>query len=730
MADDVAAWLDGRRVGAHDYSTWELVKRLVAAWRVPLAITLVALIAIGVALGFGFAETAAERDRAQLEEARASAAEGRAKAALAQAEHELGRAQVGTARVLAESDARPEAELTAATALKHDDSPEARGLVASLFASTRPTRVWSRALPRCHRLQLSRDAQLGLCNTDSGFELWDLERGERRWRHAGSSSWSALIERPEPLVLYETGSETLTGVVDGRTGATRAGLPMCCLRLVPGRDGVGASGLGHQQLAVLHDVAAAPVARVLPCPVAAGVFEEGPHGERWIAGCSAGGYAVALDGGDAHVQPLALGIGEHITAVAFVPDSDQALLGTNRGELLLIVPRDGRILRQVTGGVGVISALSVSRDGRVAVVRDEHSGLGLWDLVSGAWRGRLPAQLDHGMRWLDDQPRRLATWGASELVTWDVPIDRPAVLPIAGGASAIDIVGERLAVAAGPHAEVFDLQDGARIASLSEGAIVKSVALDRDAHRLAIGVAATDRGVAIHGLDTGTRTMIGAPHFVRRVARLAGDQLLRVPDWGPITVSDWAGDASTFGAELTFVDASLSASARFAALLESSGKLIALSFEPAPMMWSVAEDVAWDTVAPGNDGELFACGTDGGVELVDRQGDLRGWLAAERDVPLIELAWSPDDHWLAAGGKNGAVYLWSVADRTLRAVVRDHRERVAALAFDASGAWLASGGWDATVSFIALAPIDKKPDELLDTVERAWGLHYEDSGGR
>jgi|GEM_PF-2945847 len=36
LAEDLGAFLDGRRVAAHEYSTWDLVRRILTAWRVPL----------------------------------------------------------------------------------------------------------------------------------------------------------------------------------------------------------------------------------------------------------------------------------------------------------------------------------------------------------------------------------------------------------------------------------------------------------------------------------------------------------------------------------------------------------------------------------------------------------------------------------------------------------------------------------------------------------------------
>jgi len=72
LADDLASYLDGRRVAAHDYSAWQLLGRIVRVWRVPLAVAAFLLLVLGVALGLGYAQTERERVCAVAAEVRAN----------------------------------------------------------------------------------------------------------------------------------------------------------------------------------------------------------------------------------------------------------------------------------------------------------------------------------------------------------------------------------------------------------------------------------------------------------------------------------------------------------------------------------------------------------------------------------------------------------------------------------------------------------------------------------
>lgn len=71
------------------------------------------------------------------------------------------------------------------------------------------------------------------------------------------------------------------------------------------------------------------------------------------------------------------------------------------------------------------------------------------------------------------------------------------------------------------------------------------------------------------------------------------------------------------------------------------------------------------------------------------------------DATVLTL--SPDQHWLAAGSRNGAVYLWNLTtDKPLTAItmLHPHKEAITSMAFSIDGHWLATGSKDNTVQLI------------------------------
>ena len=94
LAADVSAYLDGRRVGAHAYSTTELARRLVYAWRWQVAAVTAGVVAGSVVLALTWSRIAGEQRRAIVAERRATAALADTRVALAWALDQIGRAHV------------------------------------------------------------------------------------------------------------------------------------------------------------------------------------------------------------------------------------------------------------------------------------------------------------------------------------------------------------------------------------------------------------------------------------------------------------------------------------------------------------------------------------------------------------------------------------------------------------------------------------------------------------
>ncbi len=101
-------------------------------------------------------------------------------------------------------------------------------------------------------------------------------------------------------------------------------------------------------------------------------------------------------------------------------------------------------------------------------------------------------------------------------------------------------------------------------------------------------------------------------------------------------------------------------------------------------------------------------------------------LSVPKDAPpplwLNSIAFSPDGRTLAAGSRNGPIYLWEVCTGHARAVLTGHRAMVTSLDFSPDGARLISGSHDTTALIWDLTGIADEKDAKTLTPERLTAL--------
>ena len=723
LADDLANWLEGRRVTAHSYTPWELLRRVVSAWRVPLVIVGLALVALAVAIGLGFRSTTLERVRAE-------AAEARATSALGLAEAELGRALVESSRALASDGRRPEAEIMAAVALGHLETPEARGVLASLATGPRPRLVATHVLPVCEGITLSSDGLELLCRGEDALSRHTLGVAGPRWRRAGASSFVAWFER-EGRVLVN-GTQSGSEVLDAATGQSLGKSEACCNRLQSTLEGDVVFGFGQQTLEVVRDAAGPSELIASTCKEVSvfGAFERIAGHERWLQVCFDGRFRAQDSRHGQRTGELLAPAGHDLHfGVALVPGADGALIGSNSGELAYLELSTGALRWRRQVGVGVVGPITVSPDGSVAAFRDGARGIAICDVVNGHIYGRLPATEDLGLRFLAGHPSRLATWGRGRVTTWDLEGGLPATIPLEGGAAALDVSrdGRLLAVGTSEHLEVFALSSGARVVARREGVVVKSVLFSPDGARVAAGLGHVERRVAVVLVDGSEPYELGPVGFTRRLASASGGRVLRVGDFGPYQLLDWDGEPiATEPTRHADHDLAVSADGRHAVLLrDEARRAVIADLGVAPLWRELAAESSWAAAAPDSYGLRWAFVSGSTVEVVDEYGELVAVFAGDRDAQLTDVAWSPDDRWVASGTRRGVVYVWSAADRALRLSIHAHADQVGALAFDPLGRWLASASWDGTVRFASLAVIGPSPAMLRAEAERNWASTWD-----
>jgi WD40 repeat protein len=96
---------------------------------------------------------------------------------------------------------------------------------------------------------------------------------------------------------------------------------------------------------------------------------------------------------------------------------------------------------------------------------------------------------------------------------------------------------------------------------------------------------------------------------------------------------------------------------------------------------------------------------DGLIASGDADGRIRLWKPNGASVANFEsrsprvrsLAFSPDGRWLSAGGADGMVRLFVVAERREIAAVSAHKNTIYGVSFSPDGKLLASAGFDRTI---------------------------------
>ncbi len=177
LADDLRRFQTGQIVGAHRYTAWELLRRLVRRYRTALLAATVALVIVVITIAISFGRVAAERDRALRAEL----------AAITRADN-LALAQ---ARILADSDPITTLELL------HGLSPAADWRRIRQLAAT----AKDRGLPivlQGHQAALSRalfsadGSRLATTSDDCTLRVWNLaDRSSRAYFGHTNEVWRA-----------------------------------------------------------------------------------------------------------------------------------------------------------------------------------------------------------------------------------------------------------------------------------------------------------------------------------------------------------------------------------------------------------------------------------------------------------------------------------------------------------------------------------------------------------
>lgn|GEM_PF-895153 len=712
LVADVEAWFEGRRVGAYDYTAWDLLRRFVSEWRTPLLLVLLGFAATAFAVANGYRNTTAERDRA-------ISAEGEAISARERSDSNLGQALVAQAVEAAADGRRAEAELLAARALGISESPDARGVLAQSWGQDRPRLLHRVEQPPCvHVFDSFGDEWL--CRETNGLS-------RRRLRGEVVEVVGAIDENVISARLVD--DAVFFGDPDLGYGRWDEG-------------GVNHRTMPGQTLFIDSDRQVGPVSvygngNVFSIPRAGGAaaVAEGADMQRGVADIALVGTTTLylLRGGQIEARapgpPPTIRTVGHLPLQGGVPmrlsaaqDGSRRVAATGSTGTVYVADID-----DVSAGFGFDSGLSVLA-GR-ALLYDQHLvvfspevGVVLYDLESRALIATLPGRA-LAVHWMGPGLLRLLHRDAVE--DWAVPSHlTPHVIPHSSGISAVSVDhrGELVASAHG--------LGQIRIASLSTGAtvteawvhhrVMKDVAFAPGSDVLVAAPAERHILVRMEGPDWEPQ-IIPATDVFRRVAWTSDSELLAIPYGWDIVRFTWEGGAvsdSRFGFGDRFVDLDRHEGAAGVVLRAEPGEFFEVVGE---RITQLGEDVSGRGIAAG--GGVVAVLASRRLTIHDEHGTRSvTWEGPENQ----DVAVSADGRFVAVGRVDGTIIVWDPGSLKKLAVLRGHTARVAGLAFTPDGKRLVTGSWDGDVRVWSVDALHEDAAALRATLEQSWGLSAEE----
>lgn len=716
LAEDLEAWLDGRRVSSHRYTAAdELLRTFTRFRRTVLAVGVVGVVAlIGVLLAWN--TTLSERDRALESQHALEEAQRRSDINLAQA-------LVAQARAAARAGARGEAETLAAHALTLHELPDARGLL--MDSSARLELLSDLTLPDCVQARLSPDGRDLACRREASLELLAADDLTPRWEVEARLGSLSFTGAGHP---YGFGPQDILLQIFDRSsgGLVPTARPF---RFSPNQPTLG----NHPSRIGSHSYRS-------------GFIVDLVSGEQVRVGEV---YRLSTIWADADGSVLSIERGElvwrsweggELSRQAFIEDWEPSLsqvatitvgaqrlvLGYLEGAVEVRSRADGGLISSVQLAPGMISAVAMSEGGQWVAAVDESGAVWLWPVSDPGSRLRLPGNTtdirfigDHELLILGERLRR-----------WRLPEPgQSGRLSAPGGVSNVDWRGDLLGASLGSgRVRVWRMSDGSseEVVLGSTGA-AKDIAISPDGEQYGCTSLEVPMNIGTFGAER--EQLPESSHGCRRIVWLKPDLLICTPPVNGPVVRRTDGTAypglRRIGAEL--VDAEPSALRDRAVLASRAGDVLLLEAGDEPTLRSLFTLPEVGAVAVSSDGTRVATTTPGRVQLRSAEGE-EIW-SLPTDTELRDVAFSNNDQLLVGGERSGQIRIWRAEDGQALAVIDGHIERAQSLVFSVDDQRLASGSWDETVRLWDLTVLDRSPEALLAEVEAAWGLSLEEALG-
>ena len=373
---------------------------------------------------------------------------------------------------------------------------------------------------------------------------------------------------------------------------------------------------------------------------------------------------------------------EYPVAVAFSPDGKLLATGDTSGKVKLFEANSGRLLRELVGHEGVVSALAWDRAGARLATCGADKTARLWDLNRGTETLRLVGHAEWvvGVAWSPDC-RRLATASLDgQIKTWDAASGN--------NLRTIDTPGDVRGIDWSPV--------GSRLVTGGKDKVVR--------------VWDADTGAAIHAME-GHTSSIGRVRFS--------------PDGGRIASSSWEKAEKAVivwdveqGTELLTL-ANLNSGAHAVNWSPDGSKLATAGYgDWTADIWDARSGANLHSFS-GHQARLYDCSWSlDGQRLASASADfsVRVWDVGDEQqlishsAPIRTLAWSADGSRIAAAGLDQTVRIWDVRTRLELLTYRGHLQAVHFIDWNHDGTRVASCGqetafhvWDAETGQLLLS---------------------------
>ncbi len=731
LANDLQAYLDGRLVGAHDYSLGDSLRRFWRRYWLPSMVLVVGLIGTIAALTWGITEAGAERDRALRSQAEAQASAERALEAEATSRVQLAASLVRRATTALHRRDDADAMVLAARSRQYHDTAGARGVLAALGGRGQPRLVARTPLPSdCSNPSLDPTATFVLCSSRSMYTTYRLDAPDALlWRTSGNG-----------CVFVAGGREVACSKKDARLEVLRT------------TDGEVVDALGTDQgvwLQVESQGSRWLVSRNLTSSFVWDRQVGDIHQTVSKSGDDATAALVMGDGDDAFFECTQDGWVHRVeTSTREQPDTlPLGRLPTTGGVWTLDTTRDERLLVAADGfgdvalmqidpwsvvhheqtELGSIREARFSPSDALVGLAGHKGGIELRHGRSGRLVARLPRSAGRSIRWLAADT--FVTTTASEALTWRIEGEpAPRIYPQATGLADVSISndGARLAAANGSGwINVDSIASGARVATLDShsGRVLKTVLFSRDGQSIISVAAAHTEGLFVWSAQ---------PPFARTTlgdfARTAG--LADV-----VELSDGTLVLRTYGTQVLHADLDRqhinSIITPFVRGICGTGRgqTVHLITDQgrADLDLTTAELTPREPIdgaagcAMSADGERTALRLSDTIVVVDADDTIVVNMTLPTGSRLTSLTWLQDDRLVAAGTRAGDVLVFAGDDGRLIGRVQVATEQISSIAEGRgpSAGVLFASSWDKNVYRLELETLFESPEQ---SYERALGF--------